>query len=104
MEDLEADFFAIYGIEDPWSMPARRFFPLAMRLFYYQGTMQYRLVEQQQEESPQRRPTQEPIYGPPPRKSDGSKDEEVTVVPLAGLMAMMPGLGEYSQVKKDDTA
>lgn len=84
-------------------MPARRFFPLTMRVFYYQGTMQFRLTQDQEEEGPQqRRPVQEPIYGPAPKKPDGSKDEEVTVVPLAGLMAMMPGLGEYSQVKKDE--
>jgi len=104
LEDLDADFLALYGIENPWEMPAARFFNLAMRSFYYQGTMQFRILreqeDQQQQGKPQQRPSREPTYGPSPSKKQG---EEVKVVPLTGLLAMMPGLGEYTQVKKDES-
>lgn len=85
-------------------MPAGRFFDLALRLFYYQGTMQYRLMEEQEQSQP--KSAAAPTYGPPPSvpRPDGSRDEEVKVVPLAGLLAMMPGVGEYTVVKKEDQA
>ena len=44
LRELEADFLALYRIVDPWSMPARRFFRLALRTPYYQGAMQAKVL------------------------------------------------------------
>jgi hypothetical protein len=42
LDDIESDLSAIHPIEDPWALPARRFFLLAERLMAYPGVMQLR--------------------------------------------------------------
>lgn len=107
--ELEADFLALYRIEDPWSMSAPRFFRLALRTPYYQGAMQAKVMaeqERQEKEQPQRGAR----YSSSPEISSsgvdmrhnmaaakaaakglkGANAEEVRVVPTTTWMSMAP--------------
>ncbi len=80
LDDLDADFLAVYGI-DLWTedIPAQRFFALAQRTAAYQGAMQARLSEEQERSS----------SGGPHRQQEVSVDQ-------MGLVA--PGLIERVEV------
>lgn len=43
---------AIHRVDDIWSMPARRFFPLAWRLPAYEGVMRARALAEERESRP----------------------------------------------------
>lgn len=45
-DDVEADFLAIYRIDDPMALPGPRFFKLAWRLPNYQGAIRARAQEE----------------------------------------------------------
>lgn len=56
MDDLEADFLAIYRIEDPLDeLSGPRFFKLAYRASAFQGVMAARISSEQSEEDQQNR-------------------------------------------------
>jgi hypothetical protein len=108
LDDLEADFLAIYRIKDPWSIPARRFFSLARRTVYYQGSVQGRLMveEQEQEQDPIKYKgngqldTMRHNAAAAKMAGKGLKDgDQVQVVPLSVFMNMAGVEGEYTQVK-----
>ena len=51
MDDLDADFLAIYRIDDPLeTLSGPRFFKLAYRAAAYNGVMAARIAKQQEEE------------------------------------------------------
>lgn len=106
LDDVEADFLALFRIDDPWSMPAPRFFRLARRMPYYQGSMQYRVTEAQEELDPIRGNVEvrdpggdsEMRHNAAAAKAAGKglKDgDQISYVPLSVFMNMAGGDGEY---------
>ena len=70
LDDLDADFLAIYGINEPLdSLSGPRFFKLAYRVSAFNGVMAARIAAQQQEQSesggvgPQDRPASKGTQG-----------------------------------------
>lgn len=49
--DVEADFLAVYRIDDPMQMSGPRFFRLAWRLPHYQGAIRARAQEEMDDEA-----------------------------------------------------
>lgn len=49
LDDLEADFLAIYRVENMMQLPSAKFFRLAERLPAFKGVMQARVMEQNEE-------------------------------------------------------
>jgi hypothetical protein len=112
LEDLDADFRALYGIDDPWLMPAWQFCNLAMRVFFYQGAMTFRATEQSEEAQPGvgrqamdtlgsgQQVNHNTAAAKAAARAAGLKgDQEVQMVPLSSLMGAAGGLGSFSQVK-----
>jgi hypothetical protein len=101
LDDLEVDFLVLYQIQDPWSLPGPKFFQLASRTFYYQGTMAYRAMEEHEDQDPSRgRYAEQQIdHNTAAAKAAGKglKDQEVTYVPLSTLMNMAGADGSYAQ-------
>jgi hypothetical protein len=52
LDDLEADFLAIYGIEDMYDLTGPKFLALAYRVSAYQGVMRLRAHEVHEEPEP----------------------------------------------------
>lgn len=100
-----------YRIKDPWSLPVDMFLAKALRLFFYQGVMQYRASEE--EEASDQAGSRYDHQGAPQvtgsgvdmrhnmaaakaaAKSvkgykEGTGDDEVKVLPAATWMAMAP--------------
>lgn len=50
-DDVEADFLAIYRIDDPMALPGPRFFKLAWRLPNYPGSVRARAQEEADSEA-----------------------------------------------------
>ena len=62
LDDLEADFLALYGVEDILSYPAARFFRLAERLPAYRGVIQARVLQESEQPSAPVQPTTTPQH------------------------------------------
>ena len=62
LDEIESDMSVFHRVDDIWSMPARKFFPLARRLHSYQGAMRERVLAEQRERE----------GGPPAGPPDGS--------------------------------
>lgn len=110
--DVEADFLVFYRIENPWVLPLDRFMSLSRRLFYYQGALQARAMEEQ--ESRDQDSHQYHVKGTPDLNGHGvdmrhnmaaakaaarglkEGDDEVKVIPASMWMAQFPGLGEQT--------
>lgn len=111
LDDVEADFLAIYRIEDPWSLPAPKFFALTWRLVHYQGSVQAMVMaevepegkSQSQGRAPSRYAGEEINHNTAAAKmaakAAGIPEEEVRVVPLSSFMGMAGDMMEYTQVK-----
>jgi len=57
LPEIESDFSVLHRIEDPYQLPAPRFFSLAERLPYYEGAVRGSLLMvQQQAEQTQQEP------------------------------------------------
>lgn len=56
LDDLEADFLAIYKVEDMMGLPSARFFRLAERLTAFQGVLQARALQEEQDRKEGKRP------------------------------------------------
>jgi hypothetical protein len=95
LDDLDADFLAIYGIdlEQDDAISARRYFALAHRLAAYQGVMAAR-VDEERDERPvaSSTPTRTQDTAPPPRQGAGE-----TEVSLTQFRATFPGLVSVAQ-------
>lgn len=52
LEDLDADFLALYRIDGYGEMPASRFFSLALRAIAYSGVMAARMAAEDDQNSP----------------------------------------------------
>jgi hypothetical protein len=90
LDDIDADFLAIYGIDlEQVEMPARRYFALAYRLTAYQGVMAAR-AEEERDDEPERSttPTRTSSTAPPTRQGAG----ETAEVSLTQFRAQFPGL------------
>lgn len=91
LDDLDADFLAIYGIDlDQAEISARRYFALAHRLPAYQGVMAAR-IEAEREDRPQA------VSHTPTRTSStpaptGADSERPTEVSLTAFRMQFPGL------------
>lgn len=107
-DDVEADFLVFFRIKDPWSLPVDVFLAKALRLFFYQGVLQYRASEEE-EGSDQVSPRYDHQDAPRVTGSGvdmrhnmaaawhaaksvkgGTDDDEVKVLPAATWMAMAP--------------
>lgn len=91
LDDLDADFLAIYGIDlDTAELSARRYFALAHRLPAYQGVMAAR-IEAEREDRPSRAASSTPT-----RTSSTSAPErgngEAVELSLTQFRAQFPGL------------
>jgi hypothetical protein len=90
LDDLDADFLAIYGINlDHAELSARRYFALAQRLPAYQGVMAAR-VDAEREDRPQavsHTPTRT-SSAPAPERGNG----EAVELSLTQFRAQFPGL------------
>lgn len=91
LDDLDADFLAIYGIDlDHAEISARRYFALAHRLPAYQGVMAAR-IEAEREDRPQaasHTPTRTSST-PAPTGAESSETREVS---LTAFRMQFPGL------------
>lgn len=91
LDDLDADFLAIYRIDlERDEITARRYFALAQRLPAYQGVMAARLDEQR-EEQPSSTPTRTSST-PMPAQGDGT-----TELSLTQFRAKFPGWVSVAQ-------
>ena len=106
LDDLEVDFLVLYQIQDPWSLPGPQFFQLATRTFYYQGTMAYRAMEENEEnqDQPQGRYAEQQVdHNTAAAKAAGKGlkegDREVTYVPLSMFMNTVGGDGAYTKAE-----
>lgn len=93
LDDLDADFLAVYGIDlEQADVSARRYFALAQRLPAYQGVMAARYEEErEQQDSPT--PTRTSSTAPPARQGTG----ETAEVSLTQFRALFPGLVSVAQ-------
>lgn len=112
LRELEADFLVFYRIADPWSMPAPRFFRLALRIPYYAGAMQAKIMaEQERLETPSARTTDTPqisaegvdmrhnmAAAKAAAKGLKNDDGEVKYVPASVFVSLPEVQGEYVQV------
>lgn len=99
LNDLDADFLALYGIDlevDDISGP--RFFLLAARTYAYDGVMRRRLEAKQTSTGTQ----SEPVHEAEPRtyswKGSWAEKKGAREVPLASMMIQNPGLISVSKV------
>ncbi|MER5750617.1 hypothetical protein [Streptomyces sp. NPDC002088] len=95
VEDLDADFLAIYHLDlEHVEISSRRYFALAHRLPAYQGVMAARIEEEREAREPTQRttPTRTQNSAPPPRQSAGE-----TEVSLTQFRAQFPGLVSVAQ-------
>jgi hypothetical protein len=87
LEDLDADFLAIYGIDlEQADVSARRYFALAHRLTAYQGVMAARVDEERE------RPTSSTTTrtsSTQPAQQGGGENREVS---LTAFRVMFPGI------------
>jgi hypothetical protein len=90
LEDLDADFLAIYGIDLlEQEISAHRYFALAYRLTAYQGVMAAVAEEARERRAPSRpTPTRTSSTAQPSRQGAG----ESTEVSLTQFRAQFPGL------------
>lgn len=115
MDDVEADFLVFMRIKDPWSLPVDEFLAKSMRLFYYQGVLQGRAAEEDDQQMDQAGTRYTPSDAPTITSSGvdmrhnaaaaksaakGLKEGdsgEVSVVPATQWMALAPpGTVEHS--------
>ncbi|WP_406444567.1 hypothetical protein OHB14_36770 [Streptomyces sp. NBC_01613] len=95
LEDLDADFLAIYGIDlEHVEISARRYFALAFRLTAYMGVMAARTEEAQEQRRPaSSTPTRTSTTAAPTQRGDS----ETTEVSLTQFRAMYPGWVSVAQ-------
>lgn len=85
LDDLDADFRAIYGIQDFMTLPGPRFFKLACRVTAYEGCMAARVAQQRSS----------------PSSSSSSSGQVKTVGSTrAELMTAFPGEFEIAKAGK----
>lgn len=90
LDDLDADFLAIYGIDlDRDEISARRYFALAHRLTAYTGVMAAR-AEAEREDQPQ--PARATTTRTSSTSAPASADGEVREVSLTAFRMQFPGL------------
>ncbi|GAA1281547.1 hypothetical protein [Saccharothrix xinjiangensis] len=99
LDDLQADFLHIWGIDlDVEAPPGWRFFAMARRTFAYSGVMAARLAEEDRRTAPAppaARAPARPASGPAPSAHRaGPAGAEVREVSLEQMAAMFPGLIE----------
>ncbi|MEV8439186.1 hypothetical protein AB0425_17565 [Actinosynnema sp. NPDC051121] len=92
LDDLQADFLHIWGIdldvdEPP---PGWRFFAMCRRTFAYQGVMAGRLAEEDRRQGP--RPVSHPATPAPPATRPGPAGTDVQEMSLEQLQRMHPDL------------
>ncbi|MFI5473213.1 hypothetical protein ACIA6D_23605 [Streptomyces cacaoi] len=88
LDDIDADFLAIYRIDlERDEITARRYFALAHRLPAYQGVMATRVDEERDEHNPSATPTRTSST-PAPTGADGETRE----VSLTAFRMQFPGL------------
>ena len=93
LDDIDADFLAIYGIDlEQVDVPARRYFALVYRLTAYQGVMTARVDEARDEQ-------QAPSSSTPTRTSStpAPEREQATEVSLTQFRALVPGWVSVAQ-------
>jgi hypothetical protein len=95
LEDLDADFLAIYGLDlEHVEISAPRYFALAYRLTAYTGVMATRAEEAREEQRPtSSTPTRTSTTTAPARRGDG----ETAEVSLTQFRAQFPGLVSVAQ-------
>lgn len=94
LDDLDADFLAIYGLDlEQVEISARRYFALAHRLPAYQGVMAAR-VDEERDERPAARSTPTRTQTAAPQGSGSSETAEVS---LTQFRAQFPGLVSVAQ-------
>ncbi len=94
LDDLDADFLAIYRIDlEHDEIPARRFFALAHRLTAYSGVMAARIEAEREERQPDRTTPTRTSSTPAPERGDSS----VTELSLTQFRATFPGLVSVGQ-------
>ncbi|MEV6504788.1 hypothetical protein AB0M61_01535 [Streptomyces sp. NPDC051642] len=96
LEDVDADFLAIYGIdlEQADALSARRFFALTYRLPAYTGVMQARHEAEREEQQPSDSSTPTRTSSTPAPERGGSEAVEVS---LTQFRAMYPGWVSVAQ-------
>jgi hypothetical protein len=88
LDDLDADFLAIYGIDlDRQEISARRYFALAHRLTAYTGVMAARAEAEREDQPNSTAPTR---TGSTPAPARG--DNETHEVSLTAFRMQFPGL------------
>lgn len=94
LDDLDADFLAIYGIDlEDTELSARRYFALAQRLPAYQGVMAARIEAEQEATQPDSNTPTRTSSTPAPARGDSS----VTELSLTQFRAKFPGLVSMAQ-------
>lgn len=68
LDDLEADFLAIYRVDNMLQLPAAKFFRLAERCAAYKGVIQARIVAEHQAAEESRTSTSTSTNPPPPTR------------------------------------
>jgi len=93
LDDLDADFLAIYGIDlEEHEISARRYFALAHRLTAYTGVMAARAeTEREDQPAPSSTPTRTSSTPAPAR------DNETSEVSLTAFRMQFPGLVSMGQ-------
>jgi hypothetical protein len=92
LDDLDADFLAIYGIDlDRSEISARRYFALAHRLTAYTGVMAARAEAEREEPRPGTTPTRTRSTSAP------AQDDGVKEVSLTAFRMQFPGLVSVGQ-------
>ncbi|MDQ0758692.1 hypothetical protein [Streptomyces canus] len=94
LDDLDADFLAIYGIDlEQVEISARRYFALAYRLTAYTGVMAAVAEEEREDRPASTAPTRTSTTAAP----TGSGTGEATEVSLTQFRAQFPGLVSVTQ-------
>jgi len=94
LDDLDADFLAIYGIDlEQVEISARRYFALAYRLTAYTGVMAAIAEEEREPRPTSSTPTRASTTAPPARQGNG----ETTEVSLTQFRAQFPGWVSVTQ-------
>jgi hypothetical protein len=89
LDDLDADFLAIYGIDlEQADVSGRRYFALAQRLTAYQGVMAAR-VDQERDEQDGTSSTTTRTSSTQPAQQGGGGTKEVS---LTAFRVMFPGI------------
>jgi hypothetical protein len=97
LDDLDADFLAIYGIDlDRDDITARRYFALAHRLPAYTGVMAARVEAEREEEQPTRAASSTPTRTSSTPVTERG-DTGVTEVSLTQFRAQFPGWVSVAQ-------